>query len=131
MGTFFLQSNTGSLGEKLGCQYLKRKGYTILATNYCNTTGRRLGEIDIVAQKGKELIFVEVKTLLGRSSEENILLPEASITRSKLHKLERIVACYLFEKKCQSTPYHFDALAIVYDKENKKAFIKHLEHIFL
>jgi len=129
MGTFFLQSNTGSLGEKLGCRYLQEKGYKILATNYCNTTGRRLGEIDIIAQKGKELVFVEVKTRLGGSGD--ILLPEAGITRSKLHKLERIVACYLFEKKCQSMPYHFDALAIVYDKEKKKAFIRHLEHIFL
>ncbi|MDD2766830.1 MAG: YraN family protein [Candidatus Moranbacteria bacterium] len=129
MGTFFVQSESGSLGESLGCRYLKDKGYTILETNYCNTSGRRLGEIDIVAKKGKELVFVEVKTRLGR--EGGALVPESSITRAKLHKLERIVAYYLREKKCQSMPYHFDALAILYDETSKKAFIRHLEHIFL
>jgi len=129
MGTFFVQSKAGSLGEELGCRYLREKGYKILTTNYCNSSGRRLGEIDIVAQKNRELVFVEVKTRMDIG--ENDIVPEAGITRAKLHKLERIVAHYLREKNCQSVPYHFDALAIVYDEVAKKALIRHLEHIFL
>lgn len=128
MGKFALQSVAGSLGEELGCRYLSQKGYKILETNYCNATGRRLGEIDIVAQKGKEIVFVEVKTRLG--SEKSSILPEASITPAKLHKLERIAAHYLREKRCESAAYHFDALAIIYDEAAKKASIRHLEHIF-
>ena len=128
MGKFSLQSVAGSLGEELGCRYLSQKGYTILETNYCNASGRRLGEIDIVAQKGKELVFVEVKTRLG--SQQSTLLPEAKITPAKLHKLERIAAHYLREKHRESSAYHFDALAIIYDESQKKAFIRHLEHIF-
>lgn len=116
------------MGEELGCRYLSQKGYKILQTNYCNASGRRLGEIDIVAQKGKELVFVEVKTRLG--SSQSVILPEASITPAKLHKLERIVAHYLREKRCESASYHFDALAILYDETLKKASIRHLEHIF-
>jgi len=129
MGTFFVQSSVGALGEELGCRYLREKGYVILATNYCNTTGHRLGEIDIVAQNKKEIIFIEVKTRLG--TKESTIVPEANITKAKLRKLERIASCYLREKKCQSYSYHFDALAILYDETSKKAFIRHLEHIFL
>ncbi|MFZ2187318.1 MAG: YraN family protein [Candidatus Moraniibacteriota bacterium] len=129
MGTFRVQSPAGSLGEELGCRYLREKGYTILATNYCNTSGRRLGEIDIVAQKQKEIVFVEVKTRLSGTKSD--IVPEASITREKLHKLERIAAHYLRERKCRSAAYHFDALAILYDAGAKKALIRHLEHIFL
>ncbi|MEI8096545.1 MAG: YraN family protein [Candidatus Moraniibacteriota bacterium] len=129
MGTFFVQSKAGSLGEELGCRYLREKGYKILETNYCNTFGKRLGEIDIVAKKGKEIVFVEVKTRLGR--EGDAIVPEMSITREKLHKLERIASHYLREKKCQSMPYHFDALAILYDESAKKASIRHLDHIFI
>jgi putative endonuclease len=129
MAQFFVQSKAGSLGEELGCRYLKGKGYKILETNYCNTLGRRLGEIDIVAQKGKELVFVEVKTRLG--NEKSDIVPEASITSAKLHKLERIVCHYLREKKCQNVAYHFDALSILYDEVTKKALIRHLEHIFI
>ncbi|MFZ2299694.1 MAG: YraN family protein [Candidatus Moraniibacteriota bacterium] len=128
MGTFRLKSAAGSLGEELGCRYLRHKGYKILETNYCNASGRRLGEIDIVARKGKELVFVEVKTRLG--TPESAVLPEAGITPAKLRKLERIAAHYLREKRCVSAAYHFDALAILYDEALRKASIRHLEHIF-
>lgn len=96
--------------------------------NYCNTIGRRLGEIDIVAEKSGELVFVEVKSRLKGNDTD--ILPEVSITREKLRKLERIAQCYLRENKRETNPYHFDALAILYDPTLKKASIRHLEHIF-
>lgn len=129
MGKFHLNSGVGSLGEDLGAQYLKEKGFVILAKNYCNAGGKRLGEIDIVAQKGKEIVFIEVKSRLG--TKESNLLPEANITRDKLRKLDRIAQCYLREKRCVKQPYHFDALSVLYDPIMKKAFIRHLEHIFI
>lgn len=128
MGTFHLASGLGALGEELACRYLKNKGYTILQTNYCNTRGKRLGEVDIVARMKKELVFVEVKSRLV--SREGALLPEMSITRGKLRKLERIAQYYLREKHCGENPYHFDALSVVYDPVLKKASIRHLEHVF-
>ena len=48
----------GKKGEDAACTYLERKGYVICRRNYrC-----RYGEIDIIAAKGGELSFVEVKT---------------------------------------------------------------------
>lgn len=128
MGTFHLNSSLGVLGEELGCRYLKSKGYRILTMNYCNVRGRRLGEIDIVAQKGKEIVFVEVKSRLGSSRDD--ILPESNITREKLQKLARIGQQYLREHHLTEQSYHFDALAVLYDPTEKKAFIRHLEHIF-
>lgn len=128
MGTFHNTSELGSLGEELGCRYLRDKGYRILHTNYCNTVGKRLGEIDIVAEKDRELVFVEVKSRLGMAGSD--ILPEASITRVKLHKLGRIAQCYLRQYRCEERPYHFDALSILYDSRTKKAAVRHLEHIF-
>ena len=126
---FFLKNKVGSLGEKLGCRYLRDKGYRILETNYCNTTGKRLGEIDIVAKKDGRIIFVEVKTRTagGRTAAP----PEESIGRDKLRKLERIAACYLREHKLEDAPYAFDALSILYDSDSEQAEIRHLESIFL
>lgn len=48
----------GKLGEEKAQQFLKQQGYKILAVNY----QLRCGEIDIIAQKGKVIIFAEVKT---------------------------------------------------------------------
>lgn len=53
----------GKLGEELAVDFLKKEGYTILATNWIF----QKAEIDILAQKEDILAVVEVKT---RSSIE-------------------------------------------------------------
>lgn len=48
----------GKMGETAVCRYLEAQGYIIRNRNF----RVRGGEIDIVAEKGEELCFVEVKT---------------------------------------------------------------------
>mgnify|MGYP001405200671 CR=1 FL=1 len=57
-----LHNLLGEEGEKIAVRFLKSKGYIVYQTNW------RFGrlEIDIIAEDGKELVFIEVKT---RSSE--------------------------------------------------------------
>jgi putative endonuclease len=69
----------GISAEKLAGWYLRFKGYRILAERYRNHGG----EIDIVAQKGKTLIAVEVKA--RRSFAEC----EAAIAPWKQQKIAR------------------------------------------
>ena len=52
----------GRWGEALVACDLERKGWTVLARNYCC----RFGELDIVAQKDGVLAFVEVKERADR-----------------------------------------------------------------
>jgi putative endonuclease len=59
----FFNKMQGRLGEDAAAEYLKSSGYKILKCNYKN----KMGEIDIIARKGEDLIFAEVKT---RSSAE-------------------------------------------------------------
>ncbi len=48
---------TGPWGEGLAAEYLRKKRYTLLAANYrC-----RLGEIDLIVENRKYIVFVEVK----------------------------------------------------------------------
>ena len=48
---------SGSWGEALAARFLRKKRYTILATNYrC-----RFGEIDLIVSDKNYLVFVEVK----------------------------------------------------------------------
>ncbi len=77
----------GRQGEKLARQYLLDAGYRILATNYrCPW-----GEIDIIAQEGAELVFVEVRT--RRSSDYGS--PQESITPEKVEHLHAAAQDYL------------------------------------
>lgn len=52
------RSETGKLGEEYVCTYLTEHGYRIAERNY-RIKG---GEIDIIAENGEYLVFVEVKS---------------------------------------------------------------------
>lgn len=73
----------GSLGEKAALHYLRNKGYRILHTNwYC-----QWGEIDLVAKKGGQLVFFEIKT-----RQSNVL---ETISPGKMKRLSRSVQFYV------------------------------------
>lgn len=117
---------TGQLGEELAVEFLRRAGFKILARNVANPHGKRLGEIDIVAQAGKEIVFVEVKTL-RRGAEE--WLPEWNVTREKLRKLSRIGEYFIKKEGLSLSNYRFDVIAITLE-DGKEPLIKHIEHAF-
>ena len=48
---------TGAWGEALAAQYLQKKHFKIVATNYRT----RFGEIDLIVANRRYLVFVEVK----------------------------------------------------------------------
>ena len=111
----------GKKGENLAASLLKRRGYRILATNFHT----RFGEIDIVAQDGNTLVFVEVKTRTSRVFG----LPEESIGKAKLSSLQK--ASQIFRAKHPNLPEteRIDAVAIELDdkgKPTRKEVIKNI-----
>ncbi len=77
----------GAAGEDIAAEILQRQGYRILKRNYrC-----RMGEIDIVASRGFEMSFVEVKTRTnldyGRACE--------SVNLKKQERIRKAAQCYL------------------------------------
>lgn len=101
----------GDRGEMVGTAYLAAKGYKILETNYCCP----LGEIDLVAQKGKRIIFIEIKTRVGNAFGR----PEESVHAFKQKKLVQLAKWYLKDKRLWGRPAGFEVLAITWrGKEN-------------
>ena len=119
-------NNLGPMGEKSAAAYLESINYKILDLNFKNNTGRRLGEIDIIAldKKEKELVFIEVKTREYEKYKNT--LPEENITYSKLKKLEKIAQVYLKIKNLEDCPYRFDAISVWLDPRDGKSEIKHI-----
>lgn len=107
-------TQTGSLGEKLACQYLQKLGYKILERNY----RIRGGEVDIVAKDGEYLVFVEVKT---RYSHE-YGLPSESITPFKIKALLRSARFYIQKIKWGDKGYRLDFISVDFadNKDNPK-----------
>lgn len=121
--------NIGSSGEKEAGKYLKKKGFKIIEFNYQNKKGKRLGEIDIIAREGQQIVFVEVKSRISKGLE--VILPEENITRDKLYKLQKIAQSYIKENDYWDKPYRFDAVTILFDENGKNIIeIRHLQSIF-
>ena len=95
----------GLEGEVLAKNYLKSQKYRILETNYSN----HCGEIDIIAQKKKTIIFVEVKT---RSSCE-FGKPCEAVTPYKQNKIRRAAQLYLQENKQTESEIRFDVIEVL------------------
>ena len=58
----FQRQLLGKQGEDFAATYLAKHGFHIIARNF----KARYGELDIIALEGKTLVFVEVKTRIGR-----------------------------------------------------------------
>ena len=123
------KKSVGARGEDIAVKYLKKQGYKILHRNWYNAKGKRLGEIDIVAQtKDGPIVFVEVKTRVI-IDHDAVVLPEEQITPAKLHKLQRIAECYIAAFDLWQVPWRIDALSILMN-DQKVHSIKHIESIY-
>lgn len=99
----------GRRGEELAAKYLQKSGYKILELNYRG----RLGEIDLVAEDGDCLIFVEVKTRSSLAFGH----PFESINSRKQRQMIRVAREYLAEHGAEERVCRFDAVSVLHSGE--------------
>jgi putative endonuclease len=109
----------GAFGEQAARAYLLRQGYTILAQNWrC-----RYGEIDLVAQVGDQLAFVEVRT----RRLDGPIAPEETLTLAKRRRLIALAAAFMSAAQLpESTPARIDLVAICLDRAGRIARLDHI-----
>ena len=120
-----LNKKTGNLGESLSCKYLENKGFFIVERNYT----KKFGEIDIIAEKGKEIHFIEVKSVSCENLNEIALLenkPEEKVTHEKQHKITKVAESYIKERVIEDKTILIDIFTVFIDKTAKKAIIRPL-----
>ena len=110
----------GQIGEDLAAKFLEERGYKILEQNYKT----RYSEIDLVASKGEDLVFVEVRTKIG----ENFGTPEDTLKNQKLRKVRFNALSYVAFKKWQG-PIKIDAICIVLKPDYEVLRLNHYENI--
>lgn len=110
----------GKKGEAMAKAYLEKKSYKILA---CNWRYHKL-EVDIIAQQGNNLIFVEVKT----RNTDVFGLPESFVSRKQQQNLADAVEAYLYLYPQMGGNIRYDVVSIVLKGE--AAEIEHFEDAF-
>jgi len=94
----------GRQGEDLAEKILKQKGYIIRERNW------KLGdlEMDIIAQDGEMLVFIEVKTRASNQWGE----PEDAVDELRKRRLTAGANAYIKYNRLDN-PYRFDIISIV------------------
>ena len=108
----------GNEGETAAANYLISKGYLIRSRNFTC----RGGEIDIVAERGGCLVFVEVKT---RKNDRYGAAAEY-VDRTKAARVRRAAATYPIYGGCD---IRFDLLEVYYEDADGMFLVKEINHI--
>lgn len=98
----------GKSGEDRVAAFLRSKGYKIVKRNYqC-----RFGEIDIIAQNGEYIAFVEVKTRKANS----LVSGEEAVDYRKQERIMLTTEDYLTKSPCELQP-RFDVAVVTVTKK--------------
>ena len=114
--------NVAKAGESLAVGHLKGRGYKILAQNYRAVRG----EIDLVAQDGDCIVFVEVKT--RRSLKFGT--PQAAVTIQKQRQISKVALVYLQTKNLLNAPCRFDVIAVHLSPQLELLKLEQIENAF-
>lgn len=114
------RKEVGRLGEDIAAHFLERKGFKVIAKNY----RQPWGEIDIIAERGATVRFVEVKAVSRESlpdgSREMDYRPEEMVDRRKLRKLARTAALYMEVMK-DKREFQVDVVGVIMVLEKRTA----------
>ena len=107
----------GQAGESAAEEYLRRKGYRILGRNLRSS----LGELDLVAEDGQVLVFVEVKARRTDAFGGAI----HAVHHRKQEKLIQLAAQYLARHHIKNRLCRFDVVLL----QGPNAVAPQIEHI--
>ncbi|MDA1279811.1 MAG: YraN family protein [Chloroflexi bacterium] len=118
-GSLNLPKGVGRAGEAAARSYVVAElGYEVLKTNYRTRTG----EIDIVAQDGDWVVFVEVKTRTSRVFGSTV----EQIAAQKKTRLRAAAQSFLTENDLENADWRIDLLSVDMDRAGR---VRQIEHI--
>lgn len=112
----------GREAEKLASDYLVSKGYAIRELNWRPQPSHY--EIDIIAQKGTDMVFVEVKARRKADREEAV----DAVDLRKQRFIARAADIYLRRQE-RMYYYRFDIIVVTGEGDNRS--IMHLEDAYM
>jgi len=109
----------GDLGERLAVQHLLAKGYRIRESNFRT----REGEIDIIAEQGDMLAFVEVRCRRGDAMGS----AGESLTAAKQQRLLRLAEAYGQARDGLPAQRRIDVIALDFGPGGRLLSLDHIE----
>ncbi len=114
---------SGKWGEREAVRLLKSKGWKIIGQRV--RVGKR-DELDIIAEHGGVLVFVEVKT----RKNEDFGRPISAVNKAKRHRLSRAAVAYLKRLNPPPDYFRFDVVEVIGEPDMEPPKIRHIENAF-
>ncbi|MBP8954429.1 MAG: YraN family protein [Armatimonadetes bacterium] len=112
------RSRDGAAAEDLAAVYLALRGYRILCRHRVNS----LGELDIVARKGRTLVLVEVRSRRAGSP----VSARNTLTAAKRRRLAGCAELFRREHGLVALPWRIDLLAVEFPAKGMPRVAEHL-----
>lgn len=94
----------GKFGEDLALKTIRNLGYHCICRNYTCP----LGEIDLIAEDGDTLVFVEIKTRKGKT----VGYAKEAVDARKRRKLSKVALAYMKANDRNDVKSRFEVVAI-------------------
>ena len=112
----------GRFGEERAARWLRLRGYRIVETNY----SCRSGEIDLIARRGRYIVFVEVK--LRKNAD--FAPAREFVTAAKQQRIRTTAALWLSQHETGLQP-RFDVIEVYAPQGAEgRVTVRHLENAF-
>lgn len=111
----------GQAGESAAEDYLRHKGYKIVARNLRSP----MGELDLVAEDGQALVFVEVKARRTDAFGGAI----HAVHQRKQEKLVQLAAQYLARHHIKDRLCRFDVI-LLHGTDAAASKVEHIQNAF-
>ncbi len=109
----------GDFGERVAAAHLEAKGYRIRERNF----RVREGEVDIIAERGGTLVFVEVRTRRGESMGS----AAESVTAAKADRIVAAAQSYLQVVEGCPADQRIDVIALSLAHDGRVLSLEHIE----
>jgi putative endonuclease len=121
--------DVGAIGESVAAEFLRRKGYKVIERNY----RKPWGEIDIIAEKGNIVRFIEVKSVSRESigditKESDDHRPEEMVHQYKLQKIARTAEMYMNHKN-DTRDFQIDVVGVFLNMQSRSAKCRLFEQV--
>jgi len=97
---------SGQRGESYVCTKIAEAGYKIIDRNI----REKFAEIDIIAEDGETLCFIEVRT----RTDDRLGHPAETITPAKQRSIRRAAEAYIVKNNILPRPMRFDVATVIW-----------------